>query len=494
MNRWSEIREGRLILVLLVIFVSEGSVRAGAAFQDWFGRDVAGHGITLVDWEGYMANPAIEFLVRPPAGAAFPVDVRISATEPRLSFDLPSQAGRSGPSKRLRITADQPTPVSVTIFPARQKLKLESSLDIVLTDARGWRTELKVPIHVIVSPSRPKPDTYPITVDFSQDQTGFFKDAGHRAIAQQAVQDWAFYFEKIPLLEVGAQAEKTFIFEPNGFVRSNLHPNAQAYTGYLLYLYGIDGPEIRSGGEPSSAGGFQVSDGKTLRIRRSGGVELETKGNYNLLGWLPDLPDADWWRATNLGDVPNDLYSIVHHESGHALIFNPANPRFHRSGVLDDPAIVAYLGRGATTDKTDHLDGIVDPASLRGAFGNEYHGRMPLGRWLITKLDLLCAQAVGYRLRKVDALTPVAITTDHLPDATAGRPYRAAMVAEGGVPFYDWTLAAGQLPAGLVLDRFTGEISGTASRPGTAVLNVKLRDYTKDSAGVTRSLTLTVRP
>ena len=42
------------------------------------------------------------------------------------------------------------------------------------------------------------------------------------------------------------------------------------------------------------------------------------------------------------------------------------------------------------------VPGTVDPASRRGAFGHEYHGEMPHGRWLITKLDLLCARAVGF--------------------------------------------------------------------------------------------------
>jgi hypothetical protein len=31
---------------------------------------------------------------------------------------------------------------------------------------------------------------------------------------------------------------------------------------------------------------------------------------------------------------------------------------------------------------------------------DEYHGRMPPRRWLIIKLDRLCAQAIGYELRK----------------------------------------------------------------------------------------------
>jgi len=181
------------------------------------------------------------------------------------------------------------------------------------------------------------------------------------------------------------------------------------YTGYLLYAYGIrnallssDFPippgwqlmkrdpaarGIRSGGEPSPYGAFQVAAGKTLPIRRSGGLELEIQGNYNTKGWLVALPDRDWWQATNHGDVPADLYSIAHHEIGHALIFNPNNRMVTRDQELPGEQVRAYLGTSPMVSKSDHLEGVVDPASLHGAFGNEYHGRMPRGRWLITKLD-----------------------------------------------------------------------------------------------------------
>jgi hypothetical protein len=128
--------------------------------------------------------------------------------------------------------------------------------------------------------------------------------------------------------------------------------NANEYRGFLLYAYVIRNElvdsnaklprdwvlrkrdptarMIRSGGESSPFGGFQVAAGRQTSIRRSGGLEIEVQGNYNTKGWL--------------------------------VIF--------------------------------------------GAFGNEYHGQMPGGRWLITKLDLLYAQAIGYELRGTSAFKP----------------------------------------------------------------------------------------
>jgi hypothetical protein len=40
--------------------------------EDLFGRRVNDRGLTLVDWDGFMANPAIKFFVIPPAGTAIP--------------------------------------------------------------------------------------------------------------------------------------------------------------------------------------------------------------------------------------------------------------------------------------------------------------------------------------------------------------------------------------------------------------------------------------
>ncbi len=193
--------------------------------------------------------------------------------------------------------------------------------------------------------------------------------------------------------------------------------------------------------------------------------------------------------------MQNDFYSIAHHEIGHALIFNPSNPEFKRDAVIANDAVRAYLGNDAKTDAHDHLDGIIDPASLRGAFGNEYNGKTPLGRWLITKLDLLMAQAVGYKLREVDALAHLAIQGDSVPAiAAVGRAFAMGLRGRGGVPFYDWSISDGKLPAGLLLDRFTGEIAGTPTQAGASTFTVSLRDYTRDGKAVTRHITLSVNP
>ena len=439
-----------------------------------------------------MANPAVEFTVIPPAAVVLPVQITLAAKGPRLYFDLPSEAGPHGPVKEITYTGGEPPTASIAVFPARKKHNEDSIMAVLFVDARGRKLQLAVTLHIVAVETHDASPAYPILVDFSQDKTGFYRDASHRAAFQQAVDDWAFFLADRKIEPVPARKERTWIFEPEGFTKGHLVSNANEYRGYLLYTYGIHGPELRSGGEPSQAGGWQVEEGQKLSIRRSGGVEVETRGNYNTRGWSPPTPDEQWFRATNLQDTQNDLYSIVHHEMGHALFFHPATRKFPRNGVPRDDAVRAYLGSDPQTDVHDHFDGITDPWSLHGAFGNEYHGKTPYGRWLITRFDLLCAQAVGYRLRNVAALRPLAIRTEQLPGALQGTPYKQSIAVEGGFPVYDWGIAAGTLPRGLLLNRFTGQFSGAPQQVGAFRFTIEVKDYQQNSPGVSREFQIDV--
>jgi hypothetical protein len=464
---------------------------AGLAVEDLFGRNVNRHGLVLVDWEGYMANPAIKFYLVPPPDAAFPARAVLRGSDSRLYFDLPSRAGPDGPRKEVPFARREKVPVHLSIFPDRDGKDERHELEVEFTDARGRKERVTLPVRVI-DQDRERPEDFRITVDFGQDRTGFFGDAKKRAVVLRAARDWAYFIGDMRLKPVPAGAEKTLIWGPDGFVTPRAVRNAREYTGYLLYAYGIKSGLLRSGGEPSPYGGFQVGAGKVLPVRRSGGVEVEIQGNYNTKGWLVDLPDGDWWKATNFGDVPNDLYSIVHHELGHALVFNPANRLVRRGKALADARVRAYLGRGPVLSRTDHLEGVVDPESLRGAYGNEYHGKVPPGRWLITKLDLLCARAAGYQLRETSAFRPLALLTEALPRATAGVPYAATVRAEGGIPFYNWEVVEGRLSDGLSLDSFGGRVRGTPRAAGSYAFTVRVRDYTENAPGRTRRLHLEV--
>ncbi len=209
----------------------------------------------------------------------------------------------------------------------------------------------------------------------------------------------------------------------------------------------------------------------------------------------------------------NDLMSIIHHEAGHALMFERSYANFPHVaagtwGTLTSAAIQAYYPgdppfdldnrqvNGIRVNSSEHFStgvpengltlGSIDPASLMGAFGNEYAdtGTMPRRRWIITKLDILAAAAVGLPVRMTmspfQALHVTNAVDSHgtvvLPAATHGRAYSATLSGAGGVPAYSWTVKSGTLPSGLTLDSFGGTITGTPSKKGSASFTVKLQD------------------
>jgi hypothetical protein len=481
----------------MLAFALRASALNEVIFEDIFGRRLNERGMGLVDWDGQIANPAIRILVRPPSDATFPASATISGTQPRLYFDLPSQATANGPSKTLSFPNATPVPLLVSIFPDRDALDENYTLTVTFISNGGAQRTQTLAVRV-TDQDRAMAPAFNVTVDFSRDQTGFFNQpAARRDIVRQAAEDWAYFFADMNLNLVAAGAERTFIWNSNGFTGGTYTTNTAAYRGFLLYVYGIDqaSPPYRSGGEPSSAGNFQASGGVTLPIKRSGGHELEIKGNFNTLGWYLTTGDNDWWRASNLGNEQNDLYSIAHHEIGHALIFNPAHAlfgNFKTAGSVDDAAVVAYHGSAPAINSSDHLDGTLDRLSRKGAFGYEYFGDVPARRWTITKLDLLVAQAIGYTLRPTSAFTPLTINTTALPRGTSGEFYSQTLAASGGIPFYEWTLSAGVLPAGLTLDSFTGEIRGTPKATGTFDFTVRLRDYDDNTTPLTRALSIRV--
>ncbi len=476
------------MMLFLPVFAGEFQI------TDRFGRPLQQHGVTLVDWEGQIANPAIEIFVTPPPEAApFPTTATISANGARLYFDSPGEIGPHGPSKTIAFpNATSAVPVRVAIFPDRDGGDEDYQLTVRLNS--GARTNV-FPLHV-VDQDVARPAEFAVTVDFSHDRSGFFEDPRKRAIVEQAAADWAYFIGDMQLEPVLAGAETTYLWGADGAAGGVWVTNTAAYRGFLFYACGMHGAELRSSGGASDCA-LQQSATTQLQLRRSGSCVAETAGNYNSLGWFLTQSDDDWWVSGNLQFEPNDFYSIARHEVGHALFFSPAHPRFGEfkvRGTLDAALATNYHGARLTLDDEDHFVRAVDRASGLGAFGSEYSGEMPRGRWLITKLDLLTARALGYRLRETSAFVPLGLAGGALPGAMTGEHYARRLPVAGGIPAYDFKVIAGALPRGLELDRFTGVISGRPLVAGPSRFVVAVRDQDARTPAATAEFRLFVAP
>ncbi|MDB6056829.1 MAG: peptidase [Verrucomicrobiales bacterium] len=470
--------------------------RAQTTVADIFGRTLNTRGITLVDWDGFMANPLLKFYIYAPTNAALPGSATLTANGARIYFDANSTVSSNGPTKTISLTSTSiGVPIRMSIFPDRDSASEEYTLTIVFTASNSIKQTNTVPIHVI-DQDRQRTNAFMTTVNFDKDATGFFTNASRRALVQQAADDWCYFFTNMGTAKVSINAEQTFIWS-NNFDGGYYVRNTNAYTGYQLYAYGTTNSTHRSGGEASYAGGVQTSNGVALKIKRSGGFEAEIYGNYNTRGWLFLTNESDWLATGNLGAETNDFYSIAHHEIGHALIFNEAHPGFNTArtnGAFTSAAVTNYFGGIVPIDTSDHLNGSIDPESGQGSFGYEYYGSIPRKRWVMTKLDLLCAQEVGYTLRDVSALAALTWTNTALTPAYVGIDYSNALSATGGIVVYVWDVVSGTLPPGMTLDSFSGALVGTPTSSGTFSFDVRVRDYHENQPGVTQTINFVVSP
>ena len=87
------------------------------------------------------------------------------------------------------------------------------------------------------------------------------------------------------------------------------------------------------------------------------------------------------------------------------------------------------------------------------------------------------------------------ITTATLPSGKVAGAYSQTLAAAMGIAPLKWTVASGQLPAGLALDPGTGVISGVPAQTGTSAFTVKVTDASTPTPMTdTASYRITVNP
>jgi hypothetical protein len=447
--------------------------------RDSYGRDLRRRGVTLVDWEGHIANPAARLTIELSPRVNLPARVRLSANGPRLMFDLFSEVGPHGPSKTLIITGPERTArFLMATFPDRDGADEAHELTIELTTGMSERRADAWPVRVL-DQDRERPPGHRIHLDYAHDELRFFDDPALRSLCERAAQDWAYFLDDQGFDTVEAHAETGFVNSASGFDTGKAVTNSSAFSGFLLFAQSIKGPERRSGGRCSGEGGLQTRSGKPTGLRRSGTVIAEVTGNWNGLGWSVEPSDDRWWVSSNHARERHDFYSIIRHEIGHAILYHKPIPGFGRlvrSGALRDRGLARYLGRAPRVNPVEHLYDTVDPVSRVGVFGNEYGGDMPRKRWLITRTDLLIARAAGYRLRDTTPLQALSVASDLTIRGRVGEALSGRIEASGGIPEYRFAVVGSPLPEGVRLDDFTGELAGVPTRAGRFRCVVEVRD------------------
>src|SRR5882672_4705868 len=88
--------------------------------------------------------------------------------------------------------------------------------------------------------------------------------------------------------------------------------------------------------------------------------------------------------------------------------------------------------------------------------------------------------------------TAVSVDTAVVPPTRIAQDYAVTLQASGGSGTFRWTVAAGMLPQGLMLDTTTGLLHGVATTGGRFTFTVQAADAVDSTNNAVQTLALTV--
>jgi len=141
--------------------------------------------------------------------------------------------------------------------------------------------------------------------------------------------------------------------------------------------------------------------------------------------------------------------------------FNPPNTAKILPGLTSDIMVISTNATAFTAGNTSVIDG---------------------GAVTVAALEPSSAGPPG----------PLTITTTSVAGGTVGKAYSQTLTATGGSPPYLWSIIAGRLPAGLTLNRNTGQIAGTPIEEQTAIVTIQVTDSSSPPQTATTVLVFTI--
>jgi hypothetical protein len=466
--------------------------------MDRFGRDVTERGLTLVDWEGPVRNPALEYSLKGSDALRYPVDVTLSTNVEQTSFNLPSTISSDGPSKTVRLSSESELASFLFSYYMDEDSEAET-FDLRLTyNQNGLPSQQLIPVYVL-DQDYARELSYPISVDFSLAVDDFMLSEDVQAVVKEAAEDWMYYVDGEGFDSIPAGGSTIGLGGQDHNFEEGTYSNPAPYSGFYLFAYENTVSEgcVCSTGFPNREL-LQTRNGETVPVFRVGGLHLNQFGQaFETIptGWEIVRPYDNW---TQEGFVGSDVYTLAKHEIGHAIIFEES-PLFLearlRGGFISD-AITEYYPGGIIPLFPDqaHIVSVLDPASQSTPYGGGVVEEvMPLGREMLTKVDILIMEAVGYPLRENEVTKPLTLTSSDMFRGELRTPFSARLEASGGIPVYEYSVAAGSLPAGVTLDSFTGLLSGSPAEEGQFPVTFLARDYTPGSEGVSYEATLEIK-
>jgi len=493
------------VISSLVLFTSQlflapisSAANTDAQVYDIFNRNLNTYGVELVDWQGYLANPYVKLTIKPPITAVYPVTINLKAGgTSRLMMDLPSQLSATGATKSLTFAnVNEQKNFLLEIHPDRigGNGEIESyNLAMTVVENNGSSHVQNIPIRVLDQDDNHESAT-PLTFDYRFDTiTSYFSNAAVKTAAERAVKDWFYFFNEQPFDTVASGAETNFVPNDNFNGNTNVTNNA-AFNGEWIFFRGLNDPY--STGWSSNNGQYHKRNGVIVpgNLHRSLGAALDFGPNKTA---FTSLDDEQWYLTDNSAST-TDVYGLIMHEFGHGFAYSDtwAGMNAYKAAGGTDSDVVAYQKVAVPLDSSYHIPGDAQYWDRLSGQTGGWNGLFPNRRWMFTKLALLVAENAGWKLDRTQSPFVVPqIVSSSLPNATKGQAYSQKLVAKGGVPFYDWRITSGTLPAGLSLDMFTGTISGTVSNTQAQTsytVTVQLRDYDALGTPVTKALTITV--